>query len=63
MTEPQPIDTAPKDERILVYNAVTGWYSSEYSQEAKTWVLYFWSKKGEWYPHPTHWMPLPERPE
>ena len=58
----QPIETAPKDEQIMLaiefdgpndWRIKTGYYFSE-EQCWKVWG-------GSW--QPTHWMPLPEAPQ
>ncbi len=68
----QPIATAPKDKRILLYRPTTaGWWqvmggkydSDEYTKNPKPyWRADNWSLgKMEQRQHtPTHWMPLPE---
>lgn len=76
MMEWQPIEIAPKDQRILLYRPTTvsnwakiviGQYEDdEYAVRPKP----FWShdlesltgKKEARANHPTHWMPLPEPP-
>jgi hypothetical protein len=58
------ISTAPRDgTRVLVYNVMTGPYSSEYRDGE--WPLVGWHKpipNGIWYPVPTLWQPLPPPP-
>lgn len=56
----QPIETAPRDQRILVRNGVTGPYVTQFTDGQ--WPLGFWSRFGEWYPQPSHWRPLPDPP-
>ncbi|MBQ1766119.1 MAG: hypothetical protein IIZ92_24930 [Aquincola sp.] len=53
----QPIDTAPKDREILVFNTMTGWYRSRWTDGE--WPMRGWDgKQGTWYPRPTHWKEL-----
>ncbi len=66
-----PIETAPKDEKVLVTRfPYTGrhapinmaWFStSELRKHCKPWVLSAARRKLRY--HPTHWMPLPDPPE
>ena len=57
MSEWQPIETAPKDESIiLVYSTEDGW-------AVATWNDGNWWTDGGWSHYPTHWMPLPPAPE
>ena len=73
-----PIETAPKQGRILVWNAFFGVYSSEYTEErvrdgdkplsecAVKWNGYPLGLTsiglGKWYCVPTLWQPLPKAP-
>lgn len=56
----QPIETAPRDRRILLFNHVTiyigGWYVSEYIKDG-IWI----NELGDT-THPTHWQELPWNP-
>jgi hypothetical protein len=63
MTGWRDIETAPKDGRtILAYNAVTGAYTTAFKDDE--WPLGFWGGQlGQWFPRPSHWMPLPAPPE
>lgn len=54
------IDSAPKDQRILVWNAVTGPYISRYKDGE--WPMYGWDREGTWFPRPSVWMSLPDGP-
>ena len=64
VTDWQPIETAPKDERVLLTN---GWFVASGAYEP-------WPVDGFIFhretdddcgidPDPTHWMPLPEPPQ
>jgi len=73
--EPQPIETAPSDKKIMVFNELTGWY---FSRKIDDEFPYFgWDHiDGEFsglsdkealalqvkthYPYPTHWLPEPD---
>jgi len=75
MNEWQPIETAPKDERILLYRptspewwrVIGGMYDSdEYAKKPKPyWTVDNWAlgKLEQRQNAPTHWMPLPEPPK
>lgn len=70
----QPIETAPKDESVLVYPptwptkraAIANWNADEYAKKPRP----FWDRdddlrqvtKSRENP-PTHWMPLPKPPK
>lgn len=69
MSEWRPIDSAPKDERVLIF--VPGWGTNA----ADGVFLAEWQREGYWQPEyaevtmldepcdwPTHWMPLPNPP-
>lgn len=67
----QPIETAPKDREILVYNPFEGWYRTRYEvdgeKDRSCWPLYrnlhhsslpdqrVHGEASVWYPWPTHW--------
>lgn len=67
----QPIETAPKDGRcILLYDPL--WPGSTEGIEKAAWQIFPNHTEGQWWidwaemPNnmkPTHWMPLPPRPE
>ena len=75
MSEWQPIETAPKDKRILLYRPTApewwmvmgGRYDSDkYAKNPKPyWSTDNWSlgKMEQRQNAPTHWMPLPEPPK
>lgn len=75
MSEWQPIETAPKDKRILLYRPTAPeWWmvmggrydSDEYAKNPKPyWSTDNWSlgKTEQRQNAPTHWMPLPEPPK
>ena len=56
----QPIATAPRDCEVEVWNGMTGVYRSQFTNGQ--WPMGFWGYLGEWFPHATHWRPLPEGP-
>ena len=74
-----PMDTAPRDRRILVYNAFFGVYSSQYTEVRahvdgvpRSEQILMWSGYplgltdvglGAWYCDATAWMPLPDVPK
>lgn len=61
MSEWQPIETAPRDGTpILAYNSMLGSYNTAYLNGE--FPCGFWGRLGQWYPQPTHWMPLPPPP-
>lgn len=53
----QDIATAPRDREILVWNAVTGSYRTQWTNGQ--WPMGFWGWLGEWYPQPVLWANLP----
>lgn len=62
MSEWQPIETAPKDQRLLLFFPTAGMVATGY------WAIFDEAWQGEPFteedrPLPTHWMPLPELPE
>jgi hypothetical protein len=63
----KPIESAPTDRDIMVYNGMYGWYRTRgYSIDGdQVWPLYglFGADGGVWYPVPSHWMELPPTPE
>lgn len=59
----QPIESAPKDQHVIVFNAVAGVHEALWV-EGHGWLITQWAgQTGRWWPSPTHWMPLPEPPE
>jgi hypothetical protein len=73
MTEWQPISTAPKDERILLYVPAFGPWDSAAWAGSWSWVREQWAIHtpfasgdkavfGVDAPPPTHWMELPPAP-
>lgn len=59
MKESESMETAPIDRPILVYNEVTGWYISKFTDGM--WPYYGWSDdESIHYPHPTRWHELPD---
>lgn len=71
----QPIETAPRDgTRILTYEVLKPDPSDPEDDELDTMVICYWLENEEfgdgWREdfsgyrcYPTHWMPLPEKPE
>lgn len=76
MSEWQPIETAPKDQTVIVFRPTmwggkghigkARWETDKYLKKPKP----FWSSSEGWigktedrHHPPTHWMPLPEPPE
>jgi hypothetical protein len=58
----QPIDTAPKDKRVLIYDGECVYIASyEYDSEMEinAWI----ESDNFWISNVTHWMPLPEPPK
>ena len=66
----QPINSAPKDRAILTYGRLPGsygYYDEEWCCSISKWAGNGWSSQrsmayGSAF-IPTHWMPLPEKPE
>jgi hypothetical protein len=68
-----PIETAPKDRNILVFNPMTGIYTSKFIDG--NWPYFGWNELTGFkidkddpaasvhYPHPTHWQELPPKPK
>lgn len=50
----QPISTAPRDGTEVLTFSPTGGMRVDWARDDEKWQ--------EWVGHPTHWMPLPERP-
>lgn len=62
-----PIDTAPRDERVLLWNG-TGMYCGHWAKSIETddeaWIIAEFGNEGEQLlTKATHWLPLPEPPE
>lgn len=72
MSEWQPIETAPKDRSVLLYEPIGGWWLPEPRPGVvpHIWVGNWWKgdtlNRAQWngamYSAPTHWMPLPAPP-
>ncbi len=67
----RPIDTAPKNGRIILNCPVRGvvigdWYDDKYSARPKPYwtndLQKLYGVKATRADQPTHWMPLPDRP-
>ena len=64
----QPIETAPRDGRdFIAYNEFTGPYITAAKamppDDEIRYPMYCWrGVKGNWFPEPTHWQPLPSPP-
>ena len=69
--KPQPIDTAPDDRVVLVWNAYHGWYESKHTLiEGRSYFpcyspnfMFKPPSTGVWYPVPSYWMDMPEQPK
>lgn len=56
----QPIDTAPKDQMVLVYGRACNFRLAYYDPHEARWMTI----PGMWgVGRPTHWMPLPAPPD
>ncbi len=69
MSDWQPIETAPKDGRLLLFvrgtTYVGGWDDDRYAKKPRPLWYYSdtWRRTGCRAIPPTHWMPLPEPPK
>lgn len=67
MSNPQPIDTAPTDREILVFNDLYGWYRSRRVEwnGKPLYPLYglLGREGGVWFPVPSYWTDLPPTPD
>lgn len=64
----QPIETAPKDERVLLWTGqekYCGHWSKNPFTNHEAWIIAEWGNDGDQalLENPTHWMPLPSYPE
>lgn len=59
MSEWQPIETAPTNERVLVYESFNG----SFDIHIVKWFNGYWESNMGAQFYPTHWMPLPEPPK
>lgn len=57
MSEWQPIETAPKDEELILAGQ---WLSGRWEVRNGRWLANRWPFVG--FSQPTHWMPLPTPP-
>ena len=56
-----PIESAPRQGRILVYNGFFGAYTIGFTDGQ--WPIFLSDgMRGNWYPVPSHWRPLPSLP-
>ena len=67
MSEWQPIETAPRDKRVLIWSGQE-MYCAHWSRNPMTrdvaWSVAEWGTEGEQaLVKATHWMPLPEPPK
>lgn len=68
MSEWQPIETAPKNTRVLGALQsgrieIVRWFDDKYNKKPRPcWRWYTGYITGEREDQPTHWMPLPEAP-
>lgn len=62
----QPIETAPKDKRVLVWSGqeiYAAHWARHMTTDDEAWVVAQWGEEGDQaLVKPTHWMPLPEAP-
>ena len=62
-----PIEVAPKEGSFLAHNKVTGVFQTTKTTSPggdEEYVMHLWGNMtGLWYPHPTHWRPLPNPPK
>ena len=56
MLKQKPIEEAPRNREILVYNTVVGWYKTKYKDGE--WPLTYWGRDGLWFPRPTLYKEL-----
>lgn len=58
----QPIETAPRNEDVMVWNTMAGAYRSRATilagEDETQWPMCFWGEAGRWWPKPSHWAPL-----
>ncbi len=61
----QPIKTAPKTGTFLGFDSVIGVYQAIWDKKIDEFIcLTSWGhEKDEFFPAPTHWMPLPDPPK
>lgn len=58
----QPIETAPRDRKILAFNAFMQVYETRWLDGEWPCRMDGCGRMGTWYCRPTHWMSLPEPP-
>jgi hypothetical protein len=57
----KPIESAPRDREIQVYNTMTCWYKSKFENDQ--WPMRGWGNmEGTWYPGPICWRETPPPP-
>lgn len=59
----RPMQDAPRDCDVLIYNPVTDWYQTRFEDggHGKQWPLRNWNgMPGVWYPAPYGWVPVQE---
>ena len=59
----QPIETAPKDQEILVWTEDDGAFVAFWWPVRKCWRWTSYDLHGDELLHPTHWMPIPDPPD
>jgi hypothetical protein len=59
----QPIETAPRDDTVILIAGREGISTAQWKERRREWQVYTsengWQECEVW---PTHWMPLPDAP-
>lgn len=59
-TEPRPIESAPKDGTVILGHDRNGWREMWWNEDMYEGDC--WRDHADSEPNPTHWLPLPPRP-